>query len=71
VVNFPGNDEFLACAAIAMQVVLSNGDLVVDTGTNSSEDGDRYECVASFEQRNVTLARYRMVNPHGHSGIFS
>ena len=52
-----------------MQVVLSNGDLAVDTGTNPGGDGDYYECVASFEQRNVTLARYRMTSPHGHSGL--
>ena len=51
-----------------MQVVLSNGDLVLDTIANSSGDGDLYECVASFEQQNVTMARYRLVNPHGQSG---
>ena len=48
--------------------MLSNGDLVLDTVANWSGDGDLYECVAAFEQRNVTLARYRLVNPHGHSG---
>ena len=58
-----------------MQVVLSNGDLVVfhSGACSSSGEGDHcsYECVASFEQRNVTLARYRMTNPDGHSGIYA
>ena len=48
--------------------MLSNGDLVLDTVANSSGDGDLYECVASFEQQNVTMARYRLVDPYGHSG---
>ena len=56
-----------------MQVVLSNGDLVVfhSGACSSSGEGDHcsYECVASFEQRNVTLARYWMTDPDGHSGV--
>ena len=77
-VDFPGSDEFIEYTTVSlwlqlhnnvMQVVLSNGDMVIATGANPSGEGDHYECVASFEQRNVTVARYRMIDLHGHSGI--
>ena len=50
------------CGCILLQVVLSNGDLAVNTSSSRDEE---YECVAYFEQRNVTLARYRMNSLHG------
>ena len=56
-----------------LQVVLANGDLAIDmSGASPTGEGDYFECVASFEQRNVTVASYRIVNPMGDLGrLFS
>jgi hypothetical protein len=51
-----------------MQVMLSNGDLVMDA--TSSDSVGLYECVAVFSTagyRNVTLARYNVTSSEPHS----